>query len=95
MKGNKEDDQLRSVLEKDYKDIVNFKYFGEEFKKNTKIRDFLNNIFTANIKAVYTVDSKTDVNNGWDWSGETVIIVNGKSKVIIMTNSEWSKISLL
>ncbi|QCW18595.1 hypothetical protein SEPL_477 [Salmonella phage SE_PL] len=95
MKGIKEDDQLRSVLEKDYNDIVNFKYCGDEYKKNTKIRDFLNNIFTANIKAVYTVNSKTNIDNGWDWSGEIVIIVNGKGKVIIMSNSEWSSIRLL
>ena len=84
--------ELIERLQKNHKDIVTFKYCGDEFQKNTKLRDFLNKLLSADIKSVYTTGKKYDTTHGLDWSGEIIILVNAKDEVISMSNSEWASI---
>jgi len=92
---SKADQELISTLSKDHQDIITFKHGGEEFFKNTKIRDFLNKLLSADIKSVYTVSKKYDTTHGLDWSGESIILVNAKDEVVYLTNSEWAAFGLL
>lgn len=92
---SKLDQVLIAELEKDHKDIITFKYSGEEYYKNTKVRDFLNKLLSANIQSVYTVSKKYELKHGLDWSGECIILVNAKNEVVYLTNSEWAAIDFL
>lgn len=92
---SKADQELIDTLQKDHKDIVTFKHCGEEYFKNTKIRDFLNKLLSADIKSVYTTGKKYDTTHGLDWSGECIILVNAKNEVVYLTNSEWAAFGFL
>lgn len=92
---SKADQELASTLEKDHANIVNFKYSGEEYYKNTKVRDYLNKLLSADLKSVYMVEKKYDTKFGLDWSGETIIVVNAKNEVVMLTNSEWASFDKL
>lgn len=92
---SKIDVELIERLQKDHKDIITFKYWGDEYQKNTKLRDFLNKLLSADLKSVYTTGKKYDTTHGLDWSGEIIIMVNAKDEVLYMSNSEWAAIGKL
>jgi len=77
-------------LSENYNDIIEFIYNTEEFKKSTALREFFNNLFSANLVAVYSTNKKPSTQHGVDWSGDTIIFVNDKGVVGVMTNSEWA-----
>lgn len=92
MKRLKEVQELVDKLEGDYTQVHKFKFDGHEYISNTKLRKYLNNLFSADLKAVYTRKQMDNVDTKFrlDWSGETVIMVNAKGHVIRMENSEWA-----
>lgn len=92
---SKSDLELINTLQNDHMNIVNFKYSGEEYYKNTKVRDYINKLLSADLKSVYMVSKKYDTKSGLDWSGETIILVNAKNEVVMMTNSEWASFDFL
>lgn len=64
---------------------------GEVYEKNTRIRSMLNSLFSANLKAVYTVQSSVVMEkNQIDWSGTQMYLVNQEGDVTLLTNSEWA-----
>lgn len=64
---------------------------GEVYEKNVKIRDMLNSMFTANLRAAYTVRSSVKADKGGiDWSGTQIYLINQKGDVTLLTNSEWA-----
>lgn len=75
-----------------WRDVVQFNHMGEEFHRNTKIKDYLNKLFSANLQAVYTREKKYDLKYGFSYDAETVYAVNAKGEVISFTNSEWAGI---
>ena len=78
-------------------DIHEFKYNYDEFRKDTKLRDVMNKMFSAEIKHAFvsTNTSITVEKDNVDWSGNHIILVNNKGKVVHMMNSEWAHIDLL
>ena len=68
--------------------------YGTVFKKDTKARDVLNKLLSANIVAVYTADRISYDAKAWflDWSTEDWYIVNSKLEWIKMSNSEWASL---
>lgn len=79
-----------------WRDVVLFTYDGITFKRNTKVRDFLNKLFSASLVAVYTdADCSYDLNRGLSWDSETIIMINDQGVVSYMTNSEWASIDKL
>lgn len=64
---------------------------GEVYEKNTKIKSMLNSLFSANLKAVYTVQSSVVMEKSQiDWSGTQMYLMNQKGDVTLLTNSEWA-----
>lgn len=65
--------------------------YGEVYEKNTKIKSMLNFLFSANLKAVYTVQSSVVMGKSQiDWSGTQMYLVNQKGDVTLLSNSEWA-----
>lgn len=74
-----------------WQDTVEFIHSGRTFKRDTKVRDFLNKIFDANLVQVYGSYSRHDLSKGQlDWSGEHFITVSKSGKVACLYNSEWA-----
>lgn len=64
---------------------------GEVYEKNTKIKSVLNSMFSANLRAVYTVRSGVEADKYQiDWSGTQMYLVNQKGDVTFLMNSEWA-----
>lgn len=82
-------------LSENYQDIIEFIHNGDEFKKNTALRKFFNNLFSANLVAVYSTNKNPNTEHGLDWSGDSIITVNDKGVIGYMTNSEWASFSKL
>lgn len=97
MKRSAEDEKVILDLEQDhFRDITEFKYDGDNYVLNSKMRTFFNTMFSAQLHAVYTMSGvKYDTKNGLDWSSEKIILVNGNSKVVHLTNSEWASFNYL
>ncbi len=76
-------------------DVIEFKHNGEEFKKSTKLREFFNSVFSANLVAVYSTNKDPSTKNGLDWSGDAIITVSNKGCIGYLTNSEWAAVSKL
>lgn len=72
-------------------DTVEFTSSGRTFKRDTKVRDFMNKIFDANLVAVYSTTCRHDLSKGQlDWSGEHFITISKSGKVSYLFNSEWA-----
>jgi|AGFT01.1.fsa_nt_gi hypothetical protein len=84
--------ELVDKLEGDYTQVHKFKFDGTEYYSDTKLRKYLNNLFSADLKAVYVRKQMQDADTKFrlDWSAETIIMVNAKGRVIRMENSEWA-----
>lgn len=87
--------EVIQLLSNHPEDIVEFAYAGDAFQRNTNVRNYLNKLLSADIKAVFTENKKYDTTHSLDWSGEVIIIVNAKNEVITMSNSEWAFIGKL
>ena len=89
-------EEVIKMLSTGYQDVVEFEYDCATYYRNTKIRDYLNKLLSADLKAVFTESKKYNTSSGnLDWSGEKIIMVNAKSEVCSMQNSEWAFIGTL
>lgn len=97
MKRSLDDQTVITALEQDhFRDITTFKLEGDTYVINSKMKTFFNKIFGSKLHAVYTLEGKKhSTENGLDWSGEEIIIVNSSGKIISMTNSEWASFNYL
>lgn len=89
---------MKSIHEFGQLDIENdqeFEYQYYQFKRDTKLRDMLNKIFTANIKHAFSRSSVTKNKNNVDFGSTSFILVNSKGKFVFVTSSEWASIDLI
>lgn len=75
---------------KQFQDLMEFKYEFDEFHRNNKLRDYLNKLFGSQFKAVFSTSKDYDYKHGLDWSGDNIICINHKDKMVEMGNSEWA-----
>lgn len=91
----------RKEIKEQYQDLIEFKHSFTEYKRNSNVRDYLNKIFCSKIKAAFIdmedrVESKENMNKyGFGWDGHSIILINEKEEVIILSNSEWATFSVL
>lgn len=76
-------------LAETWMDVVEFKYNHTHFKRDTKVKDFLNKVFDASLVAAYS-EKKHNLSTSLDWSGEQIITVSKSGKVVWLSNSEWA-----
>lgn len=88
-------------IKEQYRDLIEFSYSGDDFKRTSTVRDYLNKVFCSKIKAVFIsqperTDDKDSMNKfGLSWDCQSIILVNEKEQVVFLTNSEWATISFL
>lgn len=83
-------------LKEGWRDLHEFKYNGDSYRRSTDIRDTLNKLFSAKIKAAFVDDTRVQSEDTrLDWSGCTIIIVNAKEQTVFLTNSEWADFTRL
>lgn len=85
----------KEEIEKGYADLWEFKYGYYEYKKCTKLRGKLIQLFGSDVKAAYHEIGKTaDIcKSGIDISNVSVLFVNAKGKLVCISNSEWCGIN--
>ena len=89
---------MKSIHKLEQLDIENdqeFEYQYYQFKRDTKLRDMLNKIFTANIKHAFSRSNVTKNKNSVDFGSASFILVNSKGKFVFVTSSEWASIDLI
>ncbi|WEM33539.1 hypothetical protein EJP02_478 [Escherichia phage EJP2] len=88
-------------IKEQYKDLFEFKHNGEEFKRSSTVRDFLNKLFCTKFKAAYiTMPERTssaeDIKKfGLGWDAQSIILVNADEELVYLTNSEWASFMYL
>lgn len=85
---------LHKLEQLDIENDQEFEYQYYPYKRDTKLRDMLNKIFTANIKHVFSCNVINN-NNSVDFGGASFILVNNKGKFVFVTSSEWASIDLI
>ena len=84
---------VKKLSELDVENVQEFVYNFDFYKRDTKLRDILNKMLSANIKHVFSnmsKDSKTSKHV--DLGCERILIVNNKGLFVEMWNSEWGAI---
>lgn len=76
----------------DYNNVNEIKHQYQTLKKDTKLRDMLNKIFSGNIKHAFSskVSKEKDC---IDLSGGLIVVVNDKGVAYDIRNSEWGIIN--
>lgn len=85
---------LHKLEQLDIENDQEFDYQYYHYKRDTKLRDMLNKIFTANIQHAFS-RSVTINKNSVDFSSASFILVNSKGKFVFVTSSEWASIELI
>lgn len=78
-----------------WRDLSDVKIHGTVYYRNTKVRDYLNKVLKAGFKAAFTEDTKYDLGNYLDYSGEEIYVVTSTGSVAVFTNSEWASIQAI
>ena len=86
---------LHKLEQLDVENDQEFEYKYSEYKRDTKLRDMLNKIFSAEIKHVFSSESVVKIKNGVDFGSASFILVNSKGKFVFVTSSEWTSIELI
>lgn len=87
--------QVNKALAKtgEYPDTV--EWYGTTLRKGTKLRQFLNSVFGSDaVVAAYDIDSGFG-NGEWDMAGCHSVIITKEGKVVLVTNSEWGRMSFV
>lgn len=85
---------LQKLEQLDVENDQEFEYQYREYTRDTKLRDLLNKIFTANIKHVFSCNVIKN-KNSVDFGGTSFILVNNRGKFVFATSSEWANIDLI
>lgn len=85
---------LHKLEQLDMENDQEFEYQYYHYKRDTKLRDMLNKIFTANIQHAFS-RSVTINKNSVDFGSASFILVNSKGKFVFVTSSEWASIELI
>lgn len=86
---------LQTINELDVENDQEFKYKYNSYKRDTKLRDMLNKMFSAKLKHVFSSDRLVKIKDGVDFGGASFICVNEKGKFVFITSSEWASIDLM
>lgn len=72
------------------KEVESFYYDYSEFKRDFKLKNYLEEIFDAKYQAVWTTKA-VEVDKGLcEWSLCDIIILKNNNKVLLLSNSEWA-----
>lgn len=88
-------------IKEQYRDLVEFSHGGEDYKRNSNVRNYLNKVFCSKIKVAFiSNDDRTETKDhmnkfGLGWDCQSIIIVNEKEELFYLSNSEWATFSVL
>lgn len=85
---------LHELEQLDTENDREFEYQYRKYKRDTKLRDMLNKIFTANIKHAFSCNVNKN-KNSVDFGSASFILVNSKGEFVFVTSSEWVSIDLI
>lgn len=85
---------LNKLEQLDIENEQEFEYQYRQYERDTKLRDLLNKIFTANIKHAFSCNVIKN-KNSVDFGCASFILVNSKGEFVFVTSSEWASIDLI
>lgn len=84
---------IKKLSELDVENVQEFIYNFDIYRRDTKLRDIMNKMFSANIKHAFSSMAKGDKTpQRIDLGCEHILIVNDKGRFVEMWNSEWGAI---